>query len=226
MRYFVLLGLLLIPSFSHAQVLFSEIAWMGTDVSASDEWIEIYNLSGTPTDLTGWTLSSADGKILIPLKCTLIPHGVAILERTDDGTLPGITALLTYTGDMVNSGATLTLKDPNGNISDEAVGGVDWGNIGGSNTAPKQTPQRTQTGSWVTAIPTPNGQAVAGDAGTANVTCPPPAEESTSTVSNTNTETSSSKSKSSGGGVSSKKILVENFLVYSVFLSRLQNLHM
>ncbi|MCR4285783.1 MAG: lamin tail domain-containing protein, partial [Candidatus Kaiserbacteria bacterium] len=175
---------------------------MGTDESHTNEWIEIYNFSSSPTDLTGWTITSADGKISISLKCTLAPHGVAVLERTDENTLPDITALLTYTGELVNSGTTLTVKDPSGNISNEVdSGGDNWLNIGGTNTAPKQTPQQTPSG-WITAPPTPMGQATAGDAGTSNVTCPPPEEANEEEDNNT---VATVTEKSGGGGGSAKR---------------------
>ena len=35
-------------------VILSEIAWMGTAQSASDEWIELMNRSGAPVDIGGW----------------------------------------------------------------------------------------------------------------------------------------------------------------------------
>lgn|GEM_PF-1385405 len=200
--YFCILCLLLVPLFGRAQILISEVAWMGTDESHTNEWIEIYNFSSSPTDLTGWTITSADGKISISLKCTLAPHGVAVLERTDENTLPDITALLTYTGELVNSGTTLTVKDPSGNISNEVdSGGDNWLNIGGTNTAPKQTPQQTPSG-WITAPPTPMGQATAGDAGTSNVTCPPPEEANEEEDNNT---VATVTEKSGGGGGSAKR---------------------
>ncbi len=148
------LAFILFPIFSHAQVLFSEIAWMGTDTDANNEWIEIYNFSNTPTDLSGWTI---EGELTIALSGILPPHGVVILERTDDDTLPG-TAFFIYTGDLPNAGGTLTIKDPQGNTSDEAVGGTNWSNIGGSNIVPKKTAQRTRMGAWVTASPTPSAE--------------------------------------------------------------------
>ena len=204
LRNILILLVLLCPLTSRAQVLFSEIAWMGTDeadVGRYNEWIEIYNFSNSPTDLTGWTITSADGKISISLKCTLAPHGVAVLERTDETTLPDITELLTYTGELVNGGTTLTIKDPSGNISHEVVGGENWSNIGGTNITPKQTPQYTPSG-WVPAPPTPMGQSAAGDAGTSNVTCPPPEEVNEDEEDDSETGTPTPKSSGGGGGSS------------------------
>ncbi len=193
----------IIPFGAHAQVLFSEIAWMGTDDDANNEWIEIYNFSTSPTDLTGWTLTSDDGALSIPLAGTLSPHGVAVLERTDESTLPGVTALLTYTGGLSNEGRTLVIKDAAGNTSDEAVGGTDWSNIGGSNVVPKKTAQRTRSGSWVTAAPTPGAQ----NAEVSDVTNNDTTTKTTATNSNQTTE--NTQKRSGGGGSSAKKQAAE-----------------
>lgn len=184
----------LFPPTSHAQVLLSEIAWMGTDADANNEWIEIYNFNTTPTDLTGWTLTSSDGSIGITLSGTLLPHAVGVLERTDDTTLPGVTALLTYTGALANGGTTLTLKDENGVVSDQAIGGSDWEAVGGSNEIPKKTPQRTRTGTWITAGPTPGAE----NSETNEVVT------QTETSTNAETKTTTQETSSRGGGSSPK----------------------
>lgn len=145
----------IVPTISHAQVLLSEIAWMGTDASPTAEWIELYNFSTTPTDLTGWTLTSEDGSVSITLSGTLTPHGVGLLEHGTDSAVPGVTALLTYDGDMSDAGGSLTLKDNTGTTVDTAPGGSSWAGIGGKSTDPVKTAQRTRMGAWVTAAPTP-----------------------------------------------------------------------
>ena len=138
---------------SHAEVLLSEIAWMGTEDDVNDEWIELYNFSSEPTDLAGWTLTDGDA-LNIALSGVMPPHGVFVLERTDDSTLPSITADIIYTGALANTGATLTIHDAEGGTIDQVIGGESWQNIGGDNEL-KYTAQRTRTGSWVTAEPTP-----------------------------------------------------------------------
>ncbi|GEM_PF-1088623 len=42
------------------QILFSEIAWMGSKKSANDEWIELKNNSGRDLRLSGWQILSGD----------------------------------------------------------------------------------------------------------------------------------------------------------------------
>ena len=191
----ICVGLFVVPVISHASVLISEVAWMGTDEDANNEWIELYNLSGAETDLAGWTLTD-DGSLSVTLAGTIAPHGVAVLERTDDDTVPG-TALMIYTGALSNSGGTLTLRNAEGGISDQAVGSDGWAGIGGSNTVPKKTAQRTRTGTWVTGVPTPYADNVQEDA--------PVVEDDTVDEATTETETVTTHSSNSGGGSSSKK---------------------
>ena len=48
-------------SIAPLDVVISEIAWSGTATSSYDEWLELYNNTANPIDLSGWTLSAADG---------------------------------------------------------------------------------------------------------------------------------------------------------------------
>lgn len=144
-----------LPATGSAAVLLSEIAWMGTDDSPLNEWVELYNFSTTPTDLAGWTLTSSDGAVVINLAGLLTPHGVGVLERSTDDTIPNITALQIYNGTLSDEGDTLTLKNAEGTVVDQALGGASWTGIGGRKTNPIKTAQRTRMGTWVTAAPTP-----------------------------------------------------------------------
>lgn len=187
-----------LPTISHAQVLLSEIAWMGTDANPSHEWIELYNLSTTPTDLAGWTITSEDGSLSVTLSGTLSPHGVGLIERGTDSAVPGVTALLTYDGEMSDAGGTLTLKDNTGAPVDSAPGGTNWAGIGGKSTTPIKTAQRTRMGAWVTATPTP---------GLDNAQVSDPVIDTTvgTTTSTTLPTVSGSVTRSSGGGSSAKR---------------------
>ena len=155
----VLLLLLAVPSFASAQVVINEIAWMGSDnggtasANSNDEWIELRNMGNEAITLSGWILKSTDDKPSIILDGIIEPQGYFLLERTDDTSVPGITADLIYVGALGNTGETLVLHDNNGIEIDRVVGGEEWKNIGGDNTT-KYTPQKTGSG-WVTALPTP-----------------------------------------------------------------------
>ncbi len=153
MYRFVVSVLIFIPQVTSAAVTINEVAWMGTDASANDEWIELHN-SGSAVSLDGWTLS--DGMNLeIALSGTLAGNTYGVLERTDDDSAPG-SAFMLYTGALTNSGATLTLRRGNGSIEDQVAGGENWQNIGGDNTT-KETAQYTTSG-WVTGPATPGRQ--------------------------------------------------------------------
>jgi hypothetical protein len=108
-------------------VVINEIAWMGTRASANDEWIELYNNTGQPVDLSGWALTAADGTPAIELSGTIEPHGFFLLERTDDATVRGMEADLIYSGALSNEGEWLTLADEDGNVIDQVnPEGIEW----------------------------------------------------------------------------------------------------
>lgn len=170
-RALLIFVLAAIPITSSAAVVVNEIAWMGTTVSANDEWIELYNNDAGSVDVTGWTLS--DGVTLtITLTGTLPGNSYALLERTDDETVPAVTAFQVYTGALANDGRTLTLRNTEGAVVDQVVGGENWTSVGGDNVT-KHTAQRTSSG-WVTGAPTPGVQNIAYSAP------PPPDEEKAS----------------------------------------------
>lgn len=111
-------------------VIISEVGWMGTAASSSDEWIELYNRTAQPINLTNWRLRAADGTPDITIRnckpvnsnCVIPAGGYFLLERTDDDTVKGVDADMTYSGEMSNSGEALQLRDPAGNLVDTANG--------------------------------------------------------------------------------------------------------
>src|SRR3989338_1345902 len=179
-------------------VRINEVAWMGSSANANHEWIELYNAGDSAVSLAGWSLT--DGANLnIGLTGSIEAASYGVLERTSDDSAPS-TALLTYSGALVNTGATLTLRDAGGSIIDQVSGGTDWQNIGGDN-ATKETAQYTASG-WVTDTPTPG--AINGGG---RVT--PPASDTSTTTTTTQT-TSSGSNKSSSGRSSSVSVRIKN----------------
>lgn len=142
--------LLHLPSVSLAAVTINEVAWMGDAESANHEWIELFN-DGTDVDVSGWALTDSMN-LLIALEGVIPAGAYVVLERTSDDSAPG-NAFLLYSGALVNTGATLTLKRLDGSIEDQVAGGENWQQIGGDN-ATKETAQYSQKG-WITAAPTP-----------------------------------------------------------------------
>lgn len=140
-----------VPFCAHAQVIIAEIAWMGSETSANDEWIELHNTGSSAVAVDGWTLID-DDSLDVSLSGSIPASARVVLERTDDSSALG-SAFLIYTGALSNGGATLTLRDDAGSVEDEVVGGENWENIGGDNDT-KETPQ-LRDGVFITASPTP-----------------------------------------------------------------------
>ena len=140
-------------------LILSEIAWGGTAASSSDEWIELRNTGDEPVDLAGWSLRFGD--VLISLgevgddtlearTFRIEPGAFLLLERTDDATVSDVVADVIYKGALSNSGATVELLNPDGQIVD-VVRPVDeaWPAGGASDAAPPYvTMERTPAGVW------------------------------------------------------------------------------
>ena len=160
-----------------AQVIINEIAWMGTQNSANDEWIELYNSGSGSVDLNGWLIEAADGTPSISLSGSVSAGGYFLLERTDDTSVPSVPADLIYTGALGNGGETLSLKDSSGLEVHKVDAGSGW-TAGDNNT--KETMQ-WDGGAWITAPATPkavnSGVGGGGDGGNGGGGGSPPPED-------------------------------------------------
>ncbi len=102
-------------------VVINEVAWAGSNDSANDEWLELYNRSNQSVNLTGWVIED-DGVPSYKLSGTIAAHGYFLIED-------GETVVSTMTADQIiglsfaNAGDSLVLKDPAGIIIDKANGG-------------------------------------------------------------------------------------------------------
>ena len=148
-KIFLLLFLILLPSFfvnsSENSILINEIAWMGTDISSTDEWIELFNSTGSDIVLDGWSLKSRDGQPEILLKGIIPAQGYFLLERTDDYAVPNKIANQIYTGSLSNTGEYLELFDKENILVDFVVADTSW-EYGDNNT--KQTMERKNDFLW------------------------------------------------------------------------------
>jgi hypothetical protein len=149
---FAIFGILFMPFAVFASVRVNEIAWMGTSVSSSNEWIELYNDGDDSVSLSGSTLfAEGTGKLSISLAGNIPAKSFFLLERTNDDTVPIIVADQIYTGGLGNSGEMLVLKDRQGTELQRIDASSGW--AAGDNTA-KETMQ-WNGGSWITAKATP-----------------------------------------------------------------------
>lgn len=146
---------------ARAEVLINEIAWMGTAHSSSDEWIELANTSDANVSLAGWKLRTIDNSVNITLTGSIPANGFYLLERTDDTTVPDVTADKIYTGALSDSGEKLILEN-GGSVMQTLDATAKWP---AGNTDTNQTMQWNGS-SWITAASTP--KAVNAGAGTSS----------------------------------------------------------
>jgi len=92
----------------HAVVI-NEVAWMGTNASANDEWIELYNSTPYDINLENWTLKTEDEDLNITLENQIEAEGFYLLERTSSTTISDVNENQIYTGALSNEGEKLTL---------------------------------------------------------------------------------------------------------------------
>ncbi|MCP4544713.1 MAG: DUF11 domain-containing protein [Chloroflexi bacterium] len=130
-----------VPLANPLDVVINEVAWMGTEASYNDEWIELYNNTNQDINLAGWSIVAVDGTPSISLSGVISANGYFLLERTDDTTVNDIPADQTYTGAMGNDpGENLTLYDDVNQIIDTV--NSDGGGWPAGDNGTKQTMER------------------------------------------------------------------------------------
>src|SRR3989344_5411471 len=129
--------LLFLPFLVKAEVIINEVAWMGTEQAATDEWMELYNNSSADIDLNGWLFEAQDGSPLINLTGIISARGFFLLERSDDDSVLEIVADLIYTGALSNAGEILILRDASGAAVDRIDASAGWQVIRGNNKIKK-----------------------------------------------------------------------------------------
>ena len=141
-RIIAILAAIYFPLTAYAGIFISEIAWMGDSSSHTNEWIEIYNDSGSEIDISGWRIEANDGTPAFSLSGNIDPQSYRVFNRGENE----------YTGALSNSGETLRVINSTGSVIDTVAGGTDWSSVGGDNDT-KKTAQYT-SGGWITASPT------------------------------------------------------------------------
>lgn len=164
MKKFYVLGLivalstvLVVPRVHAAgssSVVFSEIAWGGSQKSTADEWLEITNLGGGAVDVSGWTmtgLATSGGILTVPANTLLAPGGTYVIANYQMGsssTLLISPDLVTTAVSIPNTALNFALLDEAGNIVDSLV---DPGTPNAGSNTTFATMERSSDLSWVTA---------------------------------------------------------------------------
>ena len=116
-----------IPHVPKHNIIFNEVAWMGSKSSANDEWMELKNVSDKDINLKGYTISDKGDQIKIVFDNYLLPAGgLVLLERTDDASVPLKQADMIYQGALSNSGEELYLFDSSCTAEDYVLANPDW----------------------------------------------------------------------------------------------------
>ena len=134
------------------KIIFNEIAWMGTNISANDEWIELKNISNQEINLSGWQILDKDEQIRIIFQqegaiSKVLSDGFYILERTDDDSVPDIIADFIYNGALNNKDEALYLFDQNCNLQDKVKTDSTWP---AGDKSSKRTMERKNNLEWQT----------------------------------------------------------------------------
>lgn len=114
------------------QVVINEVAWAGSAASPYDEWIELYNTTGSAINLTGWKIVDDSGAQTYTLSGTIAANGYYLIERSVNAT--SVTGDITISGvNLANTGDTLELQNASGaRIDIVNTSGVAW--LAGSTT--------------------------------------------------------------------------------------------
>ena len=108
-------------------VVINEVAWGGTSASPYDEWIELYNKTSEPINLSNWVLySQTDMGPYINLSGVIPAKGYYLIERTDDGTISDISADLTssFSSGLNNPGEILILSHASTTVDQNVLCGI------------------------------------------------------------------------------------------------------
>ena len=114
----------------------TEVAWGGTPANPDHEWIELFNLTSNPIDLTGWVLRWRAKRdptapwVEVPLVGVVRPGEYFLIERMSPDAVADIPAPgkadMTYDTeppydqDLPDTGAVMELVDPKGEVVDTA----------------------------------------------------------------------------------------------------------
>lgn len=139
---------------SHTPVIINEVAWMGSAQGFTHEWIELRNVSGGTTDISGWQIINENEKIHItfPQQSIFDPFDklrenkqFIVLARNVANDARKLDADIIFTGAIRNSNEGLRFFDNNCALVDEVLAFPSW--PAGDNKT-KQTMERRDDLGW------------------------------------------------------------------------------
>ncbi|NOS67405.1 MAG: hypothetical protein HOO67_03525, partial [Candidatus Peribacteraceae bacterium] len=225
---------LLVGEHALAKAVITEVHWAGSDLSTSDEWIEIAGID-QEASLSGWTLttlnsSSAevtmltfpDGTVVRPGEFLVVSRFVAAQSR-----LLSEPAFITSAMSLPNTKLLLRLRDANGQVMDQADDGTGSPFAGTNSTSPvlKASMERVDlsgagddVGNWVTAtemVGWANGQTVMrGTPGFARIgTSVGSSSASSQTSSSASSASSASSSPQAGSSASTSCPVLDPYFI-------------
>lgn len=144
LRNMVLLGLLVLALFlsphlsfpiraSSPTLLISEVLYDPLGTEPNEEWIEIFNNTSSPMELTDWTISDNNSTDVISPTVTIPVGGCVVVAASEDfyTNYPDFTGDIVFIADgkigngLGNTGDRLTLKDGEGTVIDQMSYGTD-----------------------------------------------------------------------------------------------------
>lgn len=103
-------------------VVINEVAWAGTSESANNEWIELYNTTANPINLSGWKIEDdLNASVYNIASGEIAPHGYFLIED-NESSVGSIAADSVIGLSLANAGDSLALKDGAGIIIDTVNG--------------------------------------------------------------------------------------------------------
>ncbi|MCA1593789.1 MAG: lamin tail domain-containing protein [Acidobacteria bacterium] len=94
-------------------VVINEVAWAGSAANSLDEWIELYNNSGSAVSLTGWRIVDDAGAQIYNLSGSIAANGYYLIERSSTAT--SVAGDITVSGmSLANAGDSLELQNSAG----------------------------------------------------------------------------------------------------------------
>ena len=136
---------------ARADVLINEIAWKGTPVASTHEWIELTNV-GESVDISGWTIKDGINQlnIVIPDGTTISDGGFYVIKRSTSDISPFDFSTV-FNGGLSDGGEKLILADSAGIIKQTLDFSSGWPDA----TMTSQNTMQWNGSSWISSTPTP-----------------------------------------------------------------------